>query len=355
MAPESGRPLAAHLAAQIADARAWADAALGGLSVAVASGPVSVEDQLYLSKSPVEQLSVTAITQTLAELGARYEVLDPCRPSFIRDAARFDVVLPSMHGPFGEDGRLQGLLDYLRVPCCGSGVAAAAIAADKIFCKRIMESLAIPTPPWRTWPGAAAAWPGRPVMVKSRTCGSSIGMSLVRREEDLSDAIGPAESGDRPGVLIEDHVPGLPVTVGVLELPGGPVVLPPLAIEVAAADFYDAEAKLDAAGAGTATCTEAALPAPVLAALNSAVMKLWNGLGCHGLARADFIVAGDGSAFMLELNITPGMSRESNFLTAAGLLGLSHADILAAILREAVTRQRYDAPLPAPDFSGRRM
>jgi D-alanine-D-alanine ligase len=60
--------------------------------------------------------------------------------------ARFDVAMPNLHGPFGEDGRLQGMLDYLRVPCCGSGVAASAIAADKILCKRLMEELGVPTP-----------------------------------------------------------------------------------------------------------------------------------------------------------------------------------------------------------------
>lgn len=353
-APDAA-PGGAGISAQLAGARTWAEGALGRLSVAVVYGPVSAEDQLYISKSPAEQLSITAISQALAQLGVRYEVLDPCRPSFIRDVARFGVVLPNMHGPFGEDGRLQGLLDYLRVPCCGSGVAAAAIAADKILCKRMMESLAVPTPAWRSWPGVAAAWPGRPVMVKPRMGGSSVGMSLVQREADLSDAISRAESGDPPGVLIEDYIAGLPVTVGVLELPGGPVLFPPLATEVTAADFYDAETKLDAAGEGTVTCTEAALTAAVLSALNSAVMKLWDGLGCRGMARADFIVAGDGSVFALEVNTTPGMSRGSNFLTAAGLLGLSHADTLIAILREAVTRPRYDAPLPVPDFSGRRM
>jgi D-alanine-D-alanine ligase len=154
-------------------------------------------------------------------------------PTIVRPRSDpFDVALPNLHGPFGEDGRVQGLLDYLRVPYCGSGVAASAIAADKILCKRLMEALAVPTPAWRTWPGPATAWPGRPVMVKPRTGGSSVGVSLVGREEDLGDAIIGAESSDLPGVLIEDYVPGLPVTVGVLELPSGIAVFPPLATHV---------------------------------------------------------------------------------------------------------------------------
>jgi D-alanine-D-alanine ligase len=343
----------AVLAGQMADACAWADRTLGRISVALVYGGISAEDQLYISKSPPEQLSVTALSDTLTGLGVRYEVLDPCRPSFIRDLARFDVALPNMHGPFGEDGRLQGLLDYLRVPYCGSGVAAAAIAADKILCKHMMASLGVPTPAWRTYPGPAAAWPGRPVMVKPRMGGSSVGMSLARREEDLSGAIAEAESSDPPGVLIEDHLPGVPVTVGVLELPAGIAVFPPLATQVHDGDFYDADAKLDAAGEGTVSCTQAALPAPVTAALNTYVTRLWEGLGCHGMARADFIAAGDGAVAALEVNTTPGMSYDSNFITAAGLLGFGHADVVIAILREALTRPRYDAPLPVPDFTGR--
>lgn len=340
------------LTQQRAEARAWARSALGQVSVALVYGGISAEDQLYISKSPPEQLSVTALSRTLDGLGVRYEVLDPCRPSFIRDLARFDVALPNLHGPYGEDGRLQGLLDYLRIPYCGSGVAASAIAADKILCKRVMESLAVPTPGWRAWPGRDPAWPGYPVMVKPRAGGSSVGMSLVRREDDLGDAITHAGSGDASSVLIEDYLPGLPVTVGVLELPGGLAVFPPLATEVHTGEFYDADAKLDTAGEGTVTCGEAALPTQVTATLDTHVRTLWDGLGCRGMARVDFIAAGDGTVAALEVNTTPGMSYESNFITAAGLLGMRHADVVIAMVREALTRQRYDAPLPVPDFAG---
>ena len=176
-------------------------------------------------------------------------------------------------------------------------------------------------------------------------------MSLVRRADDLADAIMRAESSDPSGVLIEDHVQGLPVTVGVLELPGGLAVFPPLATEVHAGDFYDADAKLDTTGEGTVSCAEALLPARVTAALDSHVRTLWDGLGCRGMARIDFIAADDGTVTALEVNTTPGMSYESNFVTAAGLMGLRHADIVIAMVREALTRRRYAAPLPVPDFA----
>gem|GEM_PF-3668688 len=143
----------------MADMHAWADRTLGGISVAVVYGGISAEDQLYISKSPPEQLSVTALSDTLTGLGVRFDVLDPCRASFIRDLASFNVALPNLHGPFGEDGRLQGLLDYLRVPYCGSGVAASAVAADKVMCKRLMQSS--PCPPRHGGPGPARLRRGR--------------------------------------------------------------------------------------------------------------------------------------------------------------------------------------------------
>jgi len=341
----------AFLASQIRGLRAWADRAAGQLTIALAYGGVSEEDQFYIAKSPPEQLSVTALSAALTELRMRFTVLDPCRPEFIAALAGFDVALPNLHGPFGEDGRLQGLLDYLRTPCCGSGVAASAIAADKILCKQMMQALGIPTPAWRTWPGPAAPWPGHPVMVKPRMGGSSVGISLARDQHGLPAALALAEAGDPPGVLVEDYVPGLPVTVGLLELPGGVLAFPPLATRVDAAEFYDAAAKLGAGHGGTVWYGHADLPGPALAAVTTHALALWDGLGCQGMARADFIVTEPGDVFALEVNTTPGMSNDSNFITAAGLCGLRLADVVAAILHEALTRPRYDAPLPVPAFA----
>jgi D-alanine-D-alanine ligase len=182
--------------------------------------------------------------------------------------------------------------------------------------------------------------------------GSSVGMSLVRDQHGLPAALALAETGDPPGVLVEDHVPGLPVTVGLLELPGGVLVFPPLATRVDAAEFYDAAAKLGAGDGSTVWYGHAALPEPALTAVTAHALALWDGLGCRGMARADFIVTEPGEVFALELNTIPGMSWDSNFLTAAGLCGLGPADVVTAILHEALTRPRYDAPLPVPAFPG---
>ncbi|MFF5144144.1 ATP-grasp domain-containing protein [Streptomyces sp. NPDC013157] len=324
-----------------------------GLGIALVYGPVSAEDRLYHAKCPVEQRSVTALAGALEEIGVRWKVLDPCEPDFIMELVEYDVVLSNLHGPYGEDGRLQGLLDYLRVPYCGSGVGASAVAADKILCKRVMLALGIPTPGWHVWTGGPATWNGRPVMVKPPFGGSSVGMSLVRDPADLPSALADAAGDEDTSVLVEEYVTGTPVTVGLLELPGGSVVVfPPLATEATGADFYDADTKLDVDSSGTVTVRAADLAPDVLDKITGDARILWDGIGLRGSARIDFILAEDGEPYVLEVNSTPGMSRDSNFVVGAAMVGLTHTDVVLAMLHEALARPPYDVPLPTPAFAG---
>ncbi|MFB7377233.1 ATP-grasp domain-containing protein [Kitasatospora purpeofusca] len=323
------------------------------LNVALVYGPVSEEDRLYIDKSPVDQLSITALSRTLGEAGLRFEILNPCEQTFIPRLTAFDVALSNLHGPFGEDGRLQGLLDYLRIPYCGSGVAASAVAADKTLCKRVMSSLGVPTPAWWEWTGGLTEWGDRPVMVKPPLGGSSVGMSLVRDRVDLLGALVDASGPQGHPVLVEEYVSGQAITVGLLELPGDSVlVFPPLLTEVHQADFYDATTKLDQDATGGVTVAAADLPAEARTAVLHYARTLWTGLGLKGSARVDFIVTEDGRVFALEVNSTPGMSAGSNFAVGAGLCGLGHTDIVLALLHEAMARPPYDVPLPTPQFTG---
>jgi D-alanine-D-alanine ligase len=320
---------------------------LAGIRAAVVYGGLSAEDRLYISRSPVEQMSITAVTRALAGLGVPAVVLDPCERSFLRSLLDFEVIVPALHGPYGEDGRLQGMLDYLRRPYCGSGVAASAVAADKALCKLAMAGLGVATPPWHLADAAAAAFASQfaHVMVKPRLGGSSVGMSLVSAGQGLDDAISVATAVDPVGALIEEFVPGLPVTVGLLELPAGVLMLPPLAVQPRGNTLYDAETKLDSAGARNVSYSRANLAAPIRRQLKEQSLKLWHGIGCHGIARIDFIVAETG-LFALEVNTVPGLSYESNFALAAYEAGLGHSDIVLALLLEAVHRSNQDVPLP---------
>ncbi|WP_405671548.1 ATP-grasp domain-containing protein [Streptomyces sp. NBC_01530] len=324
-----------------------------GLGVALVYGPVSAEDRLYHSKCPVDQRSVTALSEALDDIGARWKVLNPCEPDFIMELAGYDVALSNLHGPYGEDGRLQGLLDYLRVPYCGSGVAASAVAADKILCKRVMLSLGVPTPGWWVWSGGPMDWNGQAAMVKPPFGGSSVGMSLVREQADLPRALADAAREEGDAVLVEDYLTGVPLTVGLLELPGGAVVvLPPLATEATEAEFYDADTKLDVDSRGAVAVRAAELSPEVLTKVTEHATTLWDGLGLRGSARVDFILTEDDQPHVLEVNSTPGMSRDSNFVVGAAMVGLTHTDVVVAMLHEALTRPPYDVPLPSPAFAG---
>ncbi|WP_329430637.1 hypothetical protein OG339_22330 [Streptosporangium sp. NBC_01495] len=324
----------------------------GPLNVALVYGGVSAEDRLYLAKSAVEQMSVTALSETLSDLGATFKILDPCDPAFVRSLLDYEVVLSNLHGPFGEDGRLQGLLDYLRMPYSGSSVAASAIAANKILCKQTMGGLNLLTPPWWTWrPGTEVHWTGRPMMVKPALGGSSVGMNLVRTDADLVPALREAWAVDPSPVLVEEYIEGTPVTVGVLELPMGLLVFPPLATEVNDG-WYDADTKLTET-TDTVSVAPAEFPAPVLDALTRRSRTLWDGLGCRGAARIDFIVTDSGQVHALEVNTTPGMSRKSNYALGAARCGLTHADVVLAWLHNALTRPPYDVPLPIPVLDAR--
>ncbi|MFG2584499.1 D-alanine--D-alanine ligase family protein [Streptomyces malaysiensis] len=341
--------LAVHKAAE--ELREWGQSRQG-LGVALIYGPVSAEDRLYHSKCPIEQRSVTALAAALEEIGARWKVLNPCEPDFIMELVEYDVALSNLHGPYGEDGRLQGLLDYLRVPYCGSGVGASAAAADKILCKRMMLSLGVPTPGWHVWSGGPVTWNERPVMVKPPFGGSSVGMSLVRMPADMPGALANAAGGEGAAVLVEEYVVGTPMTVGLLELPGGSVVVfPPLATEAAEADFYDADTKLDVDSRNTVTVRAADLAPDVLDEITEHARTLWDGLGLRGSARIDFILTEDSGPYVLEVNTTPGMSRDSNFAVGAAMVGLTHTDVVLAMLHEALARPPYDVPLPTPAFA----
>lgn len=140
-------------------------------------------------------------------------------------------------------------------------------------------------------------------------------------------------------------MPGLPVTVGLLELPAGLLMLPPLAIQPGGCSLYDAETKLDSTGARNVTYSKADLTRPILAQLQEQSLKLWDGLGCRGIARIDFIVAENG-IFALEVNTVPGLSYESNFALAAYEAGLGHGDIVLALLLDALHRGNHAIPLP---------
>ncbi len=256
-----------------------------------------------------------------------------------------DVVFPLLHGPYGEDGTVQGLLELAGVPYVGSGVLASAAAMDKDVMKRLLASAGLPVAPWvvvrdgRPVPAAVRDL-ALPVFVKPARGGSSIGISKVGDWAALDAALEEAFRHD-PKVIVEEGVPGREIECGVLEAaePGGaPDTSVPAEIRVTGGrDFYDFEAKyVDDA---TEFDVPADLPDEVTARLRALAAEAYVALECEGLARVDFFLRPDGELVCNEVNTMPGFTPASMFPRMWAATGLDYPALVDRLLRTALRRR----------------
>lgn len=272
----------------------------------------------------------------------------------------FDVAFPVVHGPFGEDGTLQGLLESVRIPYVGSGVAASAIVLDKILAKQRLEQEGIPQVDYvgfteADWLSAreavlaAARSLGSPVWVKPARLGSSVGISRVDNpaDDDLIDAITNALTHD-PRVIIEASSSGREVEVSVIERSGedgtrtltssspGEILLP----DAAEGEWYDYDRKYKAGG------MELEVPANLTPAQATAVGETarlaFERLGCEGYARVDCFVEGD-RVLINEINTSPGFTATSVFSRLFGADGIAYPDLLGELINSALDRHASSA------------
>jgi D-alanine-D-alanine ligase len=255
-----------------------------------------------------------------------------------------DVVFPVLHGAYGEDGTIQGLLEMAGVPYVGSGVLASAVAMDKEFAKKLLRAEGLPVGDYAVLrPGQALADAdlarlGMPVFVKPARAGSSIGITKVTSPDGLSPAIAAARNVDAK-VLVEAALAGREIEVGVLEgLPGQPPEASALAEIrlVRGHDWYDFEAKyLDDA------CefdVPAALPAEVTERVRELACRAFTALDCAGLARVDFFVDDAGVPTVNEVNTMPGFTPISMFPRVWAASGVDYPALLDRIIRTALRR-----------------
>jgi D-alanine-D-alanine ligase len=240
-------------------------------------------------------------------------------------AERVDVAWIALHGTFGEDGCVQGLLEIEGVPYTGSGVLASALAMDKVVSKRVFDHHGIRTPRWAIHNGPAdLLFVGMPLVVKPSCEGSSVGVTLVREERGISAAIEEAER-HHGAVLLEQLIEGHDLSVGILddEVLGTVEIRPKV-------EFYDYQAKYERKD------TEYLCPAPLSPERDAEVRRLalaaHRALGCAGASRVDMIDSKDGEAFVLEVNTLPGMTATSLLPKIARSAGLSYDELVERIL-----------------------
>lgn len=254
------------------------------------------------------------------------------------------IVVPMMHGAYGEDGRLQGLLDFLGIPYIGSGVMASALAMDKRRSANFLGSHGIRAPRHivlksRT-PRAhrddqlagAGKLLGWPVVVKPSRGGSSIAAAITHDTDQLYRAVMRAFEADSE-VLLEERVSGTEVTCAVLDLAegfGGRLVCPPTEIRLRTGDFFNFDSKYRPGGAEEITPPE--LPEPIVHRVQVIAEKAHDLLGCDGMSRTDMIVPIDGHPVFLETNTLPGMTPTSLLPQGAAQLGISMTTLFTGLI-----------------------
>ncbi|OKI06722.1 D-alanine--D-alanine ligase A [Streptomyces sp. CB02923] len=261
-----------------------------------------------------------------------------------------DVVFPVLHGPYGEDGTLQGLLELSGVPYVGSGVLASAVGQDKDYMKRVFTSFGLPVGPYevirpREWeqdPAAArkkivdfAGEHGWPLFVKPARAGSSMGITKVDDVSGLDAAVEEARRHD-PKIIVESLLSGREIECGVLEFEDGPRASVPAEIPpVSDHSFYDFEAKYIDSAAGL-------VPAPLTDEQTARVQELavaaFEAASCEGLVRADFFLQENGEFVINEINTMPGFTPISMYPRMWQESGVSYPELIDQLVQAALRR-----------------
>lgn len=303
---------------------------------------------IYGGKSAEREISLLTgrqVSSALVEKGFGVIALDlddNLVPALME--ARPDVVFIALHGRYGEDGCLQGLLDILGLPYVGSGVLASALAMNKAISKRLFRLEGLLCPKDVLVSRYALKQPGLqgvveqvdkslayPLVVKPNKQGSTIGLTVVRAPQELENAVLQASKYDDE-VLVEEYVSGTEITVGVLG-DNDPQALPVIEIR-SATGLYDYEAKY------TPGMSEHIIPAEIsdyaYKAAQDGALKAHRALGCRHISRADFIVTPGDETYILEVNTIPGMTRTSLIPDAAKAQGIEFPDLIARLVELAL-------------------
>lgn len=332
-----------------------------GTPAATASGARITVGVVFGGASSEHEVSCSSAKGVLANLDAeRYDVVlmkigrdglwqrvasidDPVDAgSALPGLGGLDVVLPVLHGRFGEDGTVQGLFELAGVPYVGCGVLSSALAMDKTMAQRVLSAAGLPTVPTvevtartRDAAAASAAGIGYPVFVKPNRAGSSVGVSRVDSPAQLDAALDLALASDDT-VLVQPLMVAREIDLGVLQRVDGELVVgEPLHILTAqGAAFFDYAAKYT--DGGHEFEIPARIPDELRATLEGLAIAAFRALQCEGLARVDFFVSADGSVALNEVNTMPGMTALSQFPTIWQASGIGYTELLNLLLDRAL-------------------
>jgi D-alanine-D-alanine ligase len=294
----------------------------------------------------VSLMSGSGVLKALQDKGIDAHAFDPGRRSLEELAAeKFDRVFIALHGRYGEDGTIQGVLEQLGIPYTGPGVMASAISMDKIMTKRVWSSYGLPTPRFAVLDAKTATREelhripdqlGLPLMLKAPHEGSTIGICKVAGYADMQKGFDLCAQYDE-AVLAEEFIDGRELTVPVLGVGRAAHALPIVEIRAPQGN-YDYEHKYFSSE------TEYLCPAPIdgvggadgplTQRIQALAVQAFNAIGCEGWARVDFMLrASDDEPFLLEINGSPGMTSHSLVPMSAKVAGMSYEDLCVEILK----------------------
>lgn len=296
--------------------------------VAVLLGGKSAEREVSLD-------SGTAVLEALVRSGVNAEAFDPQERS-VTELVNYDRAFIVLHGRGGEDGQIQGALEWLNVPYTGTGVQGSAIGMDKVKTKQVWQGSELPTAPYRIVTKDSDAADivnalGLPLIIKPVHEGSSIGMSKVEKIEDFAEAIAKATEHDAV-VMAEKWITGREYTIVVLNGQALPVIRLEPPQDVA---FYDYEAKYQR------NDVQYGIPCGLTEAeeqqLKALSLRAFQAVGASGWGRIDAMQDEQGNFWLLEVNTVPGMTSHSLVPKAAAAVGYSFDELCVAILEQTLT------------------
>jgi D-alanine-D-alanine ligase len=325
------------------------------------------------SERDVSLISGQHCYEALKRLGYEQVALMDVGPDIAQRLAaeKPEVAYIALHGQYGEDGCIQGLLELMGIPYTGCGVTASAVTMNKALTKSVLKDAGLPVAEsvlFQTGIGVgsggreidkrATELPfGYPVMVKPVNEGSSIGMSKVDTPAGLPAALETAFR-HADSVMVEAYIAGKSLTVGVVEVDGEPRVTPILELRPTISEWYDLAAKYTQGG--TKFILPAELPEAMTAAIQEATLRAHRAAGCRGVSRVDFVAVppegtsggpeSTGRFYILEINTIPGMTPLSDLPAQAAAMGISYDALVEAILKTAVRTPesaRQASPEPA--------
>ena len=319
---------------RLQDAHGQADR-LDRLSIGVLYGFPSAEQEISLQSGDAVAKALTASGRDVHRV-----LLDDSFNVALARSLELDVAFLALHGEFGEDGRVQVILDQAGIPYSGSCADASSLAFDKVLAKRAFERHGILSPAWMSFERDELAALGNPaaldlsppLVVKPAASGSSLGVTIVRQVEQVAAAIEHAfEFGE--SVLIERFIAGRELTVGIL----GDDPLPVAELSVGG-EFYDYQAKY--VDQGTRVLCPADLPPETTARVQATALATHRGLGCRDLSRTDLILDAAGIAWVLEVNTLPGLTAHSILPKAAAAAGIDFTSLCEMLLLKSLERAK---------------